>query len=90
MMKCNRKRRRRGKDLLKCFHCGGNVDGCLQEDLWWLMIETDDKILICQKCIDEFNAKKLAGESPRLSLDYAPHGLIEYLATKHGVEEIPW
>jgi hypothetical protein len=61
-----------------------------QEDLWWLLIETDDNILVCQKCLDGYNAKVQAGESPRISLDYAPNGLIEYLAEQHGIENIPW
>lgn len=89
MTNTTKKRRRRGKDLLKCFHCNSDM-GLLQEDLWWFLIETDEKILVCQKCIDEHNAKVLAGEPTRISLDYAPNGLIEYLAEQHGVETIPW
>jgi hypothetical protein len=66
------------------------MDGYHQDDLWWLLIETEDKILVCDRCIDEHNAKVFAGEAPQLSLNYAPNGLIEYLAAEHGVEKIPW
>jgi len=65
--------------------------GIRQEDLWWLMIETDEQILVCQKCLDEHNATRaVTGKSRRISLNFAPNGLIEYLATKHSVEQIPW
>lgn len=90
MMNTTKKRQRRGKDVLKCFHCGGYMGVC-QEDLWWLVIETDDKILLCDRCVDEYNATLAStGKVPRLSINYAPNGLIELLAMEHGVEEIPW
>lgn len=90
-MDSKKKTRRRGKDLLKCFHCNGSMNGMSQADLWWLLIETDDKILICDQCLDEHYATlESTGKVPRLSIDFAPTGLIEFLAEQHGIDEIPW
>ena len=89
MRKCRkRKSRPSGKDVLKCFHCGGDLDGRSQADLWYLLVELD-QILYCDKCVDEHNRKvAVTGRAQRMTVPYAPNGLVEFMAYKWG-EEVP-
>lgn len=79
-----------GEDLLRCFGCNRSMDGRSQEELWYLLIE-EDELLYCDACVAQHNAKvEATGEAQKISIPYAPNGLVEYMAAKYGVEEIPW
>jgi hypothetical protein len=88
-MNTTKKGRRRGKDLLRCFHCGRrlNMD---QASAWFYLIELEE-ILYCDGCVREHNeAIARTGLPQPMTLHYAPSGLLEFMAAKYGAEKIPF
>ena len=78
------------QDLLRCFGCNGSMDGRSQADLWCYLME-DEELLYCDKCVAQHNARvEATGEAQRITIPYAPNGLVQFMAAKYGVEEIPW
>ena len=75
-------KKNKGKDVLKCFRCGGDLDGRSQADLWYLLMELDE-ILYCNKCVDQHNEKVAATGMPQpIPIPFAPNGLIEFKARR--------
>ena len=74
--------RRRGKDVLKCFHCGHGMDGRSQADLWYFLIE-GDQILYCDRCTADHNARVAAtGKAQKMTVPFAPNGLVQFMAKR--------
>lgn len=75
-----------GQDVLKCFHCGNDMDGRNQADLWGLLIE-EDMILYCDCCTAEHNAMVAAtGKAQRITTPFAPNGLVTYMGWRYDAD----
>ena len=82
-------RRTKGKDLLKCFHCGGKLD-VNQHDAWFHLMERQE-ILYCNACVEKHNAAVARTGMPQpMPLSHAPNGLVEFMGKRYGAQRIPF
>jgi hypothetical protein len=58
-------------DMLRCFHCGGDMDGRSQEVLRYFL-HRFGLLLFCDKCVDEHNEKvRISGEDQEITTPFA-------------------
>ena len=77
MLKSKKKRKAKARELLKCFHCGGDMNGRSQEVLRYLLFEWGQP-LFCDKCVDEHNEKvEATGEDQVITTLFASDQVLE-------------
>lgn len=75
-----RKKKRKTRETLRCFHCGGDMDGRRQEVLWDLLLQ-EGRLLFCDRCVDEHNEKvEATGEDQVITTPFASDDLVAYAA----------
>jgi hypothetical protein len=75
-----RKKKRKARETLRCFHCGGDMDGRSQEVLWDLLLR-EGRLLFCDRCVDEHNEKvEATGEDQVLTTPFASDDLVLFAA----------
>ena len=76
MLKTKRKKGRT-REILRCFHCGGDMDGRSQEVLRHFLGHYG-LLLICDKCVDEHNEKvEATGEDQEITTPFASDEMLE-------------
>ena len=80
MLKSKKRRKAKARELLKCFHCGGDMDGRSQEVLRYFLFEWGQP-LFCDKCVDEHNEKvEATGEDQVITTPFASDDLVLFAA----------
>ncbi len=81
-MTTKKKMKTQGQDVLKGFHCDGDMDGRSQADLWYFLIE-GDQILYCERCTADHNARVAStGKAQKMTVAFAPNGLVQFMAKR--------
>jgi hypothetical protein len=77
MLKSRKKAKGKIRGVLRCFHCGGDMDGRRQSVLRYFLFEWG-RLLYCDKCVDKHNEKVHAtGQDQEITTPYVSDRVLE-------------